>query len=119
MAHDDEAETERKLPSAPPVGTVSHGTLRTYDLINAFRAELQKRAPAAYQQTFIPACGFSPIPSDAEGDDSHGFWDSDEAGWLLEALVDALNDAAPEGYYFGAHEGDGADFGFWPHGDDE
>jgi len=27
--------------------------------------------------------------------------------------MDALNEYAPDGYYFGAIEGDGSDFGFW------
>lgn len=32
---------------------------------------------------------------------------------LMDALVDALEEFAPEGTYFGSHEGDGACFGFW------
>ncbi len=32
---------------------------------------------------------------------------------VLADMFDALNDIAPEGTYFGAHPGDGADFGFW------
>lgn len=38
----------------------------------------------------------------------------EQAAFLSDALFDALNDVAPEGYYFGAHPDDGADFGFWP-----
>ncbi len=32
---------------------------------------------------------------------------------VLADMFDALNDIAPEGTHFGAHPGDGADFGFW------
>jgi len=33
-------------------------------------------------------------------------------------LLFALNDRAPLGCYFGAHWGDGADFGYWPSEED-
>ena len=36
-------------------------------------------------------------------------WDDE----LLHDLLDALNEYAPPFCYFGAHEGDGSDFGFW------
>jgi hypothetical protein len=32
---------------------------------------------------------------------------------LLESLFDTLDNYSPEGYYFGAHPGDGSDYGFW------
>jgi hypothetical protein len=32
---------------------------------------------------------------------------------VWEDLFDQMNSIAPEGYYFGAHEGNGSDYGFW------
>jgi hypothetical protein len=40
--------------------------------------------------------------------------DEEDAHFLLTEIQDALELFAPPGAYFGAHEGDGADFGFWP-----
>jgi hypothetical protein len=52
--------------------------------------------------------------------DASGSWtdrNPDPDAWYAEALewlTDRLADCAPEGYFFGAHPGDGACFGFWP-----
>jgi len=100
------------LEMLEPGETVIHGTLRPQDLIPAFLDALCVLAPAAYSQLTLRP--FGPIPSyvQDEGDDSE-WWYSEEAWDLLNDLTDALNDCAPEGYYFGAHPGDGSDFGFW------
>ena len=77
------------------IGTVSHGTMLASDLIPAFMREL----PASHRlRQDYDANGYNA----AEEDD------------LLDALFDALDSLAPEGTYFGAHPGDGSDYGFWP-----
>lgn len=85
--------------------TVSHGTLREADLIPAFE-ELLESAGVAYDR---PAC----VDRLLNGDHlSTSEWE--EASYYLnEGLFDLLNEIAPEGTYFGAHPGDGSDFGFW------
>ncbi len=39
--------------------------------------------------------------------------DREEKCYIMENIFDYLNEIAPEGCYFGAHEGNGSDFGFW------
>ena len=46
------------------------------------------------------------------------YYASEEAGLDLEELDKILNEIAPEGYWWGANEGDGASFGFWEHSDE-
>ena len=94
------------------IGTVIHGTLRPQDLIPAFLDEVRDRAPEHYTQ--LCASPFGPIPAHAMEDDEAEWWNSEEASYLLEELQDLLSECAPAYCYFGAHEGDGSDFGFWP-----
>lgn len=43
-----------------------------------------------------------------------GTYDNPEAACnVIDDLFDLLDDLAPNGYYFGATDGDGSDFGFW------
>ena len=88
-----------KMPAKVEIipGTLIHGTLRTEDLIEAFRAELS-RIDSIAEAAIVPA------------DDP----ESEDAQYELDELFEVLDRYAPEGYYFGAHEGDGSDFGFWP-----
>ena len=92
-------------------GTVIEGTLRNQDLLPAFISLLRKVAPDAYVQLMV--CAFSPIPAYADDDKDSSWWESEDAYALLESLMDELDQCADEGYYFGAHPGDGSDFGYW------
>ncbi len=96
---------------SPMLGTISHGTLRTQDLLPTFIAVLSEVVPAEYAQLCLHP--FGAIPAHAQDDDSAAWWD-DEGLSLLEAVTEALEACAPYGAYFGAGAGDGSDFGFWP-----
>jgi len=97
-----------KTTPTPEIGSISHGTLRPQDLIPAFLDAVETYAPAMIAPfPFVPA-------HVEDGGDSSDWWDSEEAQGKLDELFDILSEHAPDGCYFGAHEGDGSDFGFWP-----
>lgn len=92
----------------PMIGTVSHGTLRTEDLMGAFLYELTWQG-VPRTAAMNDADDMLQRWEDGEPDGGHEF-----APDVLEALQDELNATAPDYVYFGAHEGDGSDFGYWP-----
>jgi hypothetical protein len=117
------------------LGSISTGTLRTEDLLEAFAAELQRLDPASDLPEDVEKLRFA--SHDMEDSDD-GFGEhclscgdyeneldllcaeaseriNEQASYMVnEQLFDALNACAPPFVYFGAHPGDGADFGFWP-----
>lgn len=81
------------------IGSISTGTLRNEDLLEAFANELERiTGKAALPDEQVP---FNEMDIDIQND-------------IILHLQDALNDYAPPFCYFGTLEGDGADFGFWP-----
>lgn len=84
------------------MGTVIHATLRTEDLIPAFTEELKTLDEKNQYKELIDDCEHFRDYEPEEQDEM-----------LNESLFDALNSFAPEYCYFGAHQGDGSDFGFW------
>jgi hypothetical protein len=101
-------------------GTVSHGTMREEDLIPAFMSVLDSEAPdrAAkirdeFGAYFVEQC-CTPL-----GMEYPGIGDTNNRGWLLEAIWDAMEAIAPVGMHFGAIEGDGSDYGFWADEDED
>jgi hypothetical protein len=100
------------------IGSISHGTLRTIDLLQSFTSELESLdTDGKYVSLISEANG---IIERIEDDDFCSDEDEEAAEYLVnEDLFDALNGLAPDGCYFGSHEGDGSDFGFWETYDDE
>lgn len=95
------------------LGTISHGTLRADDLIEAFAGELeyqvQRNADAwCDENSRLTRDECMKIIWDAREAS-----DDEEKEFALEALVFALDRFAAPYCYFGAHEADGSDYGFW------
>lgn len=95
-------------------GTVSHGTMRPEHLIPAFIAELPTSKREWYEERW----------SALQAEDAETIADvltsqQEVTDYLLDDLYSELEDLSPDGYYFGAHPGDGSDYGWWPIEEDE
>jgi hypothetical protein len=103
-----------------PMGTVSHGTMREEDLIPDFVWELKQLAKRCKYVAGKTRREHVKLARDIEkrmhsensvlSDD---YYASEDASYDLESLFDALGEYAGPYFYFGAHPGDGCDYGFW------
>lgn len=98
----------------PQIGSVSSGTLRSEDLLDAFASELSyhmKRMRLSRQQrkSFNALLREVREATVVDGDDY-----GDNNSELVDELQDALSEISTPYSYFGASEGDGSCFGFWP-----
>ena len=84
---------------------VSDGTLKPEDLIPKFLNAL-KHDETAHAKFLKDNPEILEIQSWDDVDD-------ETKSMLVDELTDALNSIAPDGYCFGASDGDGACFGFW------
>ncbi len=112
MSHSDDCQI---------CGTISSGTLRPEDLIPAFADTLDLRLGELADEQHARGRPLSPelfrALSDLEEVKSRvdgGYAEAEDADADLEWLEETLSHYAPPGHWFGAHPGDGADFGFWP-----
>jgi pantothenate synthetase len=108
--------------ATPGLGTLIEGTVKPEDLIPRFLEALGQYAPhrAEVLRSIYPAT----IQTIESGEPPEHLSHMHEGAWekrhttavnmLLYDLFEALNEVAPEGVYFGAHDADGADYGFWP-----
>ena len=93
-----------------------HGTMNPADLIPTFLAALREVNEAAAAKLMSDPCNQDVFYDRATG---HSNWaETEEARWLLDELFDALDAEAPVGFYFGAHPGDGSDYGWWERDED-
>ena len=90
---------------------VSDGTLKPEDLIPKFLNALKHDETA--HSKFLK--DFPEVLEIQSWDDV----DDETKSMLVDELTDALNGIAPDGYFFGASDGDGACFGFWKVDPDE
>lgn len=103
-------------------GSVSHGTLRTEDLLSAFASELEWQIRRngeyfsqpehfAFRDELNKLVGEA---QDAWNEDGETLKDEDLASEIVNELEEVLsNNFAPMYGSFGALPDDGADFGFW------
>lgn len=92
------------------LGSVSSGTLRDEDLLSAFASELDYQL--GRQPKSFPRREHRKLILDARHALAVGE-DADDTSGIVSDLFEALDSFAPPLAYFGAVEGDGADFGYW------
>ena len=80
--------------------------MRPEDLVPSFLWELEHQDKLTREHRKL----ISEINSRIDTDD---YYDSDDADYDLGALFDALQEYCMPYFYFGAHPGDGADYGYW------
>jgi hypothetical protein len=97
--------TIREACAAQGSCVISEGTMDPRVVLPRLLAALEQLSPAAHHQLTQPGSGLSAIPAYAMEDEHSDWWDGDDASAVLNALVGALNEAAPEGFFFGI-EGD-------------
>ena len=113
------------------VGTVSQATMRPQDVLPAIMGVLAEYHPTAFNRIQYAIVAnwdkrASMFPESAAAIyslmctiDDHPFWSSEIASYILnEDCWDAMQEIAPEGFYFGSHVGDGCDYGFWANEED-
>lgn len=98
---------------------VSHGTLHPADLTEAMYSSIMAYAEPSADLTAWSNDVLATVWEGAWGNHNSDFWDTEVAEHMLDEMAEILENLAPEGYYFGASEGDGSDFAIWPIAEEE
>jgi hypothetical protein len=106
-----------------PMGSISHGTMREEDLIPDFCANLYHCAKVSKSNGHYHTIGdvtaktrkahVKLVKDIEERMEEPKYFEDGDSTDDLESLFDALNEYAAPYFYFGAHPGDGSDYGFW------
>lgn len=105
-----------------PMGSVSSGTMRAEDLVPAFLdalddckrgLSLSTRAGEELGVTREVSRLDDLIAQIEDRSRADGYYEGEEADYDLEVLFDELDAFAAPYCQFDAHEGNGADYGFW------
>ena len=104
------------------LGSISTGTLRTEDLLEAFAQTLSSLESTKFYAEVGPDSlelyhGSELVrqaPAMLDALDNTTAVSNPYVAEYLDWLTDALQEYCPPFVYFGTHPGDGADFGFWP-----
>lgn len=100
-------------------GSISSGTMRDDDLLPAFADELeyqlerQSRRFARKEYRALIREARRALRHMEDGTVKQAEAAEESASEIISDLMDRLTDFAPPYAYFGAHPGDGADYGFW------
>ncbi len=101
------------MKTLEPGSYVDYASLRSQDMLPVFLAILA----GIDDDDFIKET-FCEIPYEAQIDDEHKFWETEDCLWVMDCVVERLNEFCPDDHYFGAHMGNGSDFGVWRCEDD-
>ena len=100
----------------PTLGSVISGTMRPEDLMPALFETLLLFDPDRAEAWAEYWREIDHVMCACEGDTDDMFrgFDPEKISYALNELFDELDEISPEGFYFGAHPGDGSDYGWWP-----
>jgi len=104
--------SKRPRRNSPSIGSVSSGTMRPEDLIPSFVWELEYLKGGSKFRSLVRAA--NRLKWDDTEFPGPYYSDPEEADGVLDSLFDALQELCLPYMMFGASEGDGADYGFWP-----
>lgn len=96
----------KRRPSTLSLGSISHGTMREEDLIPDFIWECNRLRLSQSERATVRRI--------ARVMHVDGYYDTESAADDCASLFDILDAHCPDYCTFGAHPGDGCDYGVWP-----